>query len=206
MLARSQVNDVVAKIFLYENSYLSLATGESSEKEIGSLAADNNVDGGPDEVDIFWNIQYNGPTQNRTSGFSISVEPKDLDNPTFDSFAPVVGLLSTPSQPMVTSTSTLNNIRIYPNPFKPYDGDPDTGIPYDGSANSGIIFDNLTENCTIKIFNLAGELVDELSGITGKAQWDAKNKKGKEVASGVYIYLITDKDGRKATGKFAIVR
>jgi len=101
--------------------------------------------------------------------------------------------------------SDLTNIHVYPNPFKPYDGNSDTGIPYDGSVNSGIIFDSLTEDCTLKIFNLAGELVTELSG-TGKVQWNAKTKSGKEVASGVYIYLITDKVGNKKTGKFTIIR
>ena len=100
----------------------------------------------------------------------------------------------------------LNNIRVYPNPFKPYDGENKTGIPYaEGVDNSGIIFDQITENATLKIFNLAGELVYEKSGITGKVQWDAKNPGGKEVASGVYIYLITD-SGKKASGKLVIIR
>ncbi|MBI4777400.1 chitobiase/beta-hexosaminidase C-terminal domain-containing protein, partial [Candidatus Desantisbacteria bacterium] len=90
--------------------------------------------------------------------------------------------------------SNLSNIRVYPNPFN------------DNSANSGITIDQLSENVTIKIFNIAGELVDELSGITGKAQWDAKNSSGEKVASGIYIYLAIDKDGRKATGKVAIIR
>ena len=55
------------------------------------------------------------------------------------------------------------------------------------------------------IYNLAGELVNELSG-TGRIWWDAKNKEGKEVSSGVYIYLVTDKDGQKTTGKITIIR
>ena len=109
------------------------------------------------------------------------------------------------TSPPTPGTLDNKNIYVYPNPFKPYDGKQDTGIPYDGSANSGIIFDQLTEDCFIKIFNLAGELVRELSG-TGKITWDAKNSSGKEVASGVYIYLVTDKEGRKATGKVVVVR
>jgi len=109
---------------------------------------------------------------------------------------------------IATAGKDLDNIRVYPNPFKPYDGNPETGEPYrNGFTNSGIIFDPLSQDATIKIFNLAGELVAELSGITGCAQWDAKNESGKEVASGVYIYLVTDKAGSKpATGKFVIIR
>ncbi|MEW6608691.1 MAG: PEGA domain-containing protein [bacterium] len=102
-------------------------------------------------------------------------------------------------------SSTLDTIRLYPNPYKPYDGDSDNGISYDGSPNSGIVFDNLTQDATIRIFNLAGELVRE-ENASGRWQWDAKNSSGKEVASGVYIYLITDPAGNKASGKFTIIR
>ncbi|MBI4753794.1 T9SS type A sorting domain-containing protein, partial [Candidatus Desantisbacteria bacterium] len=90
--------------------------------------------------------------------------------------------------------SNLSNIRVYPNPFN------------DNSANSGITIDQLSENVTIKIFNIAGELVDELSDITGKAQWDTKNSSGEKVASGIYIYLIIDHVGNKKVGKLAVVR
>ena len=93
----------------------------------------------------------------------------------------------------------LDSVIVYPNPFKPNDKVPETG------DCRGIIFDQLTENATLKIFNLAGELVYEKSGITGKVQWNAKNESGKEVASGVYIYLITD-SGKKASGKLVIIR
>lgn len=89
--------------------------------------------------------------------------------------------------------STHWTILIYQQ-LKLFDGNPETGKLYDGSLHSGIIFDNLTEGAEIKIFNLAGEFVCELKG-TGKIPWDAKNESGKEVASGVYIYLVTDKTG-----------
>ena len=93
----------------------------------------------------------------------------------------------------------LLNVRVYPNPYKLYDGNADTG------DSRGIIFDQLTQDATIRIFNIAGELVRELSG-TGKISWDARNSSGKEVASGVYIYLVTGKNCKNATGKVAIVR
>ncbi len=83
------------------------------------------------------------------------------------------------------------NIKVYPNPFKPSDG--------------SIIFDNLPQEAIIEIFNLAGELINELSG-TEKVMWKPTNKEGEKIASGIYIYLVTDKQGRKATGKFAIIR
>ena len=47
-------------------------------------------------------------------------------------------------------------IQVYPNPFKPNDGDVNNGIPYDGTANSGIIFSNLPANVRIQVYNLKG--------------------------------------------------
>jgi len=90
----------------------------------------------------------------------------------------------------------LSNIRVYPNPFKPHKG------------HLEISFDHLTARATIKIYDIAGELVrtiEETDG-DGLATWDARNEKGKEIASGVYIYLVTDKEGHNTTGKLAIIR
>jgi hypothetical protein len=98
--------------------------------------------------------------------------------------------------------SDLKNLSVYPNPFVPNDNDPNNGSP-----DSKITFSGLTDNVKIRIFNLAGRLVreEELSN-QASWQWDAKNQNGKEVASGIYIYVITNNKGEKATGKIAIVK
>ncbi|HPP88394.1 MAG TPA: T9SS type A sorting domain-containing protein, partial [bacterium] len=88
---------------------------------------------------------------------------------------------------------------VSPNPFVPNDG-----------ANSGIIFDNLPANAAaIKIFTLRGALVTEksLNNTTSNKyyQWDVKNDAGREVASGVYLFVVTSPSGTK-TGKFVIIR
>ncbi|HON55434.1 MAG TPA: T9SS type A sorting domain-containing protein, partial [bacterium] len=102
------------------------------------------------------------------------------------------------------------NVIVKPNPFVPNDGKDETGKNYiSGIANSGgIIFDNLPANAAIKIFTLRGALVTEKSlnnTTSNKYQWDVKNDAGREVASGVYLFVVTSPSGTK-TGKFVIIR
>ena len=74
----------------------------------------------------------------------------------------------------------------------------------------GIVFSGLTANAKIKIFNIAGELINELEETNGNGNclWDTKNKEGNKVASGVYLYYIINPEdnSQKSKGKFAIIR
>ncbi len=94
--------------------------------------------------------------------------------------------------------STLKDIYVYPNPFKPGDS------VYGASAGGGVTFGNLPENAVITIFNIAGEFVEEIKHSSGAAaSWPGAGK----VASGVYVYTVTSPDvsGVK-TGKFMVVK
>ncbi|MEW6040228.1 MAG: T9SS type A sorting domain-containing protein [Elusimicrobiota bacterium] len=95
----------------------------------------------------------------------------------------------------------LSGVKVYPNPYKP-----GTGGAFDRTG--GIVFDNVTENITIKIFNIAAELVFEELVINtgGQFEWKTNNNSGQPVASGVYIYYITNEKSQKKTGKFMIIR
>ncbi|HAX61020.1 MAG TPA: hypothetical protein DCX95_00445 [Elusimicrobia bacterium] len=86
--------------------------------------------------------------------------------------------------------TNLDTVSVYPNPFKPSKG------------HTQITFDGLTANIKIKIYTIAGRLVDELETNTdGSYNWTP------DVASGVYIYYIEDKNGTPSKkGKLAIIR
>jgi hypothetical protein len=94
----------------------------------------------------------------------------------------------------------LSEVIVFPNPFKP-----GSGGAYDAAE---ITFRNLTRKSTIKIFNIAGELVKtiEVDNVAGEEKWNAKNDSGEKVASGVYIYYVSTDGGLKAKGKFAIIK
>ncbi len=99
--------------------------------------------------------------------------------------------------------NNLVHVFVYPNPCYP---------------NKGQIFKianiPLNSNPKVYIYSLTGELVrvldeegSEIKTYPGSAQaiWDAKNDKGKNVASGIYIYLLKCDVGTKK-GKMAIIR
>jgi hypothetical protein len=86
------------------------------------------------------------------------------------------------------------SIHVFPNPFKPSQGD------------SFITFRNIPLNSKIIITTLAGELVRELSGNTSTdVIWDVKNQQGKSLASGAYYYRVDFPSG-STIGKLAIIK
>jgi len=48
--------------------------------------------------------------------------------------------------------------------------------------------------------------VKELQTDGPKIVWDLTNNSGDKVASGVYLYLITDSQGDKVQGKVAVIK
>jgi fibronectin type 3 domain-containing protein len=91
---------------------------------------------------------------------------------------------------------SLVNASVYPNPFKPFQG------------HSRVTFDGLTAYAKIEIFTITGEKVcsiEETDG-DGEISWDVTNAQGKKLASGVYIYKITDGRGEEKVSKLAVIR
>lgn len=93
-------------------------------------------------------------------------------------------------------STNLDSVIVYPNPVQAKLG------------QTGATFDYLTPSVKIRIFRVTGELVYERDVVTGTgtAVWPAVNKDGEKVASGVYIYIVTNPAGNKKTGKIAVVR
>ena len=96
--------------------------------------------------------------------------------------------------------SSLDDLRIYPNPWMPNDNNANTG-----TEATGIVFDNLTLNTSIKIYTISGQLVKEESIQESSWSWDGRNSAGNPVFSGVYLYVISNDDETK-TGKLTIIR
>lgn len=96
--------------------------------------------------------------------------------------------------PFVPSGST-NDVRIYPNPYVPYDGNLNNGEK--NTTTEGIRIINLPANARIDIYDVAGRLVDfyEDVGNTGLVVWDARNRQNRECAAGVYIFVIKGAGG-----------
>jgi hypothetical protein len=122
-------------------------------------------------------------------------------------------------------------VTVFPNPYR---GD----AVWDGSLRRDryLWFANLPPRCTIRIYTLAGDLVDtidfdqatyqptDIRGIYdptdprnperdlpvlsgGMAAWDLVSRKDQGVASGLYLFAVEDRDGGdRQVGKFLIVK
>jgi hypothetical protein len=90
--------------------------------------------------------------------------------------------------------ANLEDVVVYPNPFKP---DMGTNV---------ITFSNLTENAKIQIYTITGNLVFEEKADSIEYKWNLKNRNGNDVASGVYIYYISNDKGEKKIGKITIIK
>ena len=73
----------------------------------------------------------------------------------------------------------FNNVTIFPNP-----------VPKDFWGE--IIISGLKDNTNIKITDIAGNLVFETFSLGGTATWNGKNFEGRNVSTGVYLFLCTD--------------
>jgi hypothetical protein len=124
----------------------------------------------------------------------------------------------------------LKNIRVVPNPYIAAE----TWEPFNtyssGRGSREIHFINLPPKCTIRIFNVAGELIakiehnsqadanSEITGLNrltdgsdsglnnGTAIWNLLSKDNLEISYGIYVYHIQAPGIGEKTGTFAIIK
>jgi hypothetical protein len=69
-----------------------------------------------------------------------------------------------------------------------------------------IVIKGLVNNTIIKITDISGSIVNELTSLGGQAIWDAKNFKGEKVSTGVYMVFCTNQDGsQKIATKILVI-
>ena len=90
---------------------------------------------------------------------------------------------------LANSTTDLDSVHAFPNPYVISSGDE-------------LLNFNFASRAELRIFTVAGELVVELP----EPIWDGRNQSGAQVASGVYLFVLTDEDGNTGRGKFLLVR
>jgi hypothetical protein len=90
----------------------------------------------------------------------------------------------------------FGNVNVFPNPYK-------TSL-----GHTQIQFNNLPASTRIQIYDINGNLVREqhLSPAATSFTWDLKNDSGENIASGVYLYVLTDENNNKRKGKLAVIR
>ncbi len=136
--------------------------------------------------------------------------------------------------PGPSAKSDMENIYVVPNPYigqSKFDGRREDD--FTGDRSRRIWFINIPEDCTIKIYTLAGDLVDKvvhhgsegediitigaalnkdkmkMSDITatGMASWDLLSHNNQIIAAGVYLFSVKDHaTGDIKVGKFVIIK
>jgi hypothetical protein len=97
----------------------------------------------------------------------------------------------------------IKKVRVVPNPYIVT-----ADWEFDEFSRK-IQFQNLPSQCTIHIFNVAGELVQTLhhdNVYDGSEDWNLWTSNRQEVAPGLYIWVVETPNGDKDMGKFAIIR
>ncbi|GAB4328122.1 MAG: hypothetical protein Kow0037_02220 [Calditrichia bacterium] len=115
-----------------------------------------------------------------------------------------------PSVSRQKAKSELDRIKVVPNPYVATAiWEPRNNFS-NGRGDRSIHFIHLPQECTIRIFNVRGELVQTIhhkSLVTdGTADWNLLTRDNLEVAYGVYIYHIDAPGIGQTTGKFAIIK
>ena len=103
----------------------------------------------------------------------------------------------------------LNRIAVVPNPYVGASVFEPTNVFKSGRGERRVWFIHLPAECTIRIFNIRGYLVETLhhngSRSDGEESWDLTSKDGTNVAYGIYVYQIESSFGEKV-GKFALIK
>lgn len=98
---------------------------------------------------------------------------------------------------------------VVPNPYLASASFEPERFAVSGRGERRLEFRGLPANCTIRIYNVIGELVQTLhhdGSDDGFVPWDLRTKDNLDVAPGLYIFYVDGGPVGNATGKFAIVK
>ena len=104
-------------------------------------------------------------------------------------------------------SSVLDKIKVVPNPYivsSIFEQQPFLS----GRGERFIRFTNLPSECSIYIYTVNGDLVQNLQHNdieNGSARWDLKTKDNLEVAFGLYVYVVDAPGIGQKVGKFSII-
>ncbi|MFH1851926.1 MAG: T9SS type A sorting domain-containing protein [Candidatus Neomarinimicrobiota bacterium] len=105
-------------------------------------------------------------------------------------------------------TESVDNVAVVPNPYKGsaiWDHVPS----FDEQWWSKLQFINLPEGkSTIRIYSLTGDFIIELINDDGDSfeNWDLISRRGADISSGVYMFVVEDDKGDTKVGKFVVMR
>jgi hypothetical protein len=111
----------------------------------------------------------------------------------------------------VDAQENMELVYAVPNPLRT--GTSAETAPYYHNYGDGnyIRFHNVPTQAQVWVFTVSGDLVwegenDNVDGSDGVVTWDARNKEGVEVSSGIYLYRVKNVNGQDHYGKIIVIR
>jgi len=157
----------------------------------------NNI-GGWDEMGMFLLSYFIDEDESYKLGETKSYAVASVDDKGNES-----GLTNiTAHQKNVRNVDTMTNVYAVPNPFVVKSG-------FEGNNVDGKIgFYGLPEECTIRIFSYAGQLIEtiEHNSKTFSKEWFQVTRNEQDIASGIYFYVVTTPDGNSVNGKLIVIK
>ncbi len=108
-------------------------------------------------------------------------------------------------------SSVLDNIYVVPNPYVGFnDIEPTNALANEIRGERRIYFENLPPECTIRIYNVAGDFINVIehnSGMqNGREYWNLLNEDGFSISYGIYIAHIDAPGIGEKIVKFAVIK
>ncbi len=104
----------------------------------------------------------------------------------------------------------LKKISVVPNPYIAAAKWERRNLNQNGRGERKIYFIHLPSQCTIRIYNVNGDLVKTLtkdySATTGQLSWNLVSEDGMDIAPGLYIYQVEAPGIGNYIGKFAVIK
>jgi hypothetical protein len=184
-------------------------TGQSSHPD-GSWLWLGNDTGMPDtdddgkyvfrDIDVFNGISYRYYIAAYNTG-TVDIPPSE-NSPIADPSVPNDNTVGGKAQSAV-ATASLDDIRVVPNPYV------SANVFETNPFERELHFTHLPGECTIRIYNIAGELMNTLNHNDGtsEASWNLRTTANQEVSPGLYVFHVSSSivSGEKID-KFLIIK
>jgi hypothetical protein len=108
----------------------------------------------------------------------------------------------------------IDSVKVVPNPYVMFS---EYQVASPGQDDARLLFTHLPPSGTIRIFNVAGRFVQELtwqpSDLAGNGDlfWDMRTRESNQIAAGLYVFVLeaenpANGDVLRKSGKFVIIR
>ncbi len=186
-----------------EEGYFTGYTDRTRTDEIIFLESDEN-----DSLIITWDFQF-------AAFDSTKRNPKPGDFVIINMLKPFMAgdvyEFTTSGQRVNSANVDLDRIKVVPNPYVVANSWEPLNPYANGRGPRELHFIHLPEKCTVRIFNIRGQLVRELehqaeSISDGTLIWDMQTKDLLDISYGIYIYHVDAGDLGTKIGKFAVIK